>query len=193
MRAMIVVDLQNDFVKGGALALPKADEEYCYKISKKLIPKILTNAVGLTIFSQEWHPENHTTFDTYGGEWPAHCVGLTEGAEIIEPINSVLQQFGENYMLVRKGLSRDNHPYSAFGNDQENTKLNSILHYNNVTMLDVLGLATDYCVKDTVLDGLCNGYHVNLHRGYCRGLTDESEQAAVDEMQAAGALILEGD
>lgn len=171
MKALIVVDAQYDFMpvsekdysicQGGALAVRGGDE--IIPILNELLPQF-----DLVIFTMDWHPEgmkafasSHKTkkpFDTYkvkGKEdtlWPDHCIQGTRGAQIHEGINFGLIK-GEFY-IFKKGLEKDKHPYSGF----DGTGLGFFLREKNIDQIFVTGLALDYCVKDTAVDGAWLGF-----------------------------------
>lgn len=199
MRALILVDLQPDFMPGGALAVPHGDETLA--IAHRLMPKF-----DVIVATQDWHPLDHGSFatnhsGTHPGElselaglpqvmWPAHCVQGTPGAELHEslagaPITTV----------IRKGTDPTVDSYSGFFDNghRKSTGLDSWLHDHRVDQLYVLGLATDYCVKFTVLDALSLGFAVWLVIDGCRAveLAPGDGERAIAEMRAAGATIVD--
>ncbi len=149
--ALIVVDVQNDFLPGGSLAVPQGDE---------VIP-ILNDYLaafarhGLPIFAtRDWHPPNHCSFQPHGGSWPPHCVAGSEGAASA----LALELPASNTCITLKGTRPEKDAYSAF----DGTDLHVRLREQGVTRLFIGGLATDYCVLCTVEDGLKAGYTVVL-------------------------------
>jgi nicotinamidase/pyrazinamidase len=174
--ALVVVDIQIDFCPGGALAVADGDKvipvlnEYIQKFRRAHAPIILT---------RDWHPPDHSSFKEQGGSWPPHCVQNSEGARFHAALN--IPPEGE---IVSKADKKDE-AYSFF----KGTDLSTKLHERGITRLLVGGLATDYCVKETVVDGLKYGFQVFHLDDASRGVNvrpDDSERALAD-MVAAGA------
>jgi len=166
-KALIVVDVQNDFCPGGALAVPDGDQiiQYINDVMDKY---------DAVVFSRDWHPADHACFD---GEWPAHCVQDTPGAEYHKDL-----KIPENAVHIKKGMDKEHHPYSAF----DGTELAQALQHAGVTHITVCGLATDYCVLQTVLDGV-KDFKVSLLLDGMAGITPEGTAAALNKMFDAGA------
>jgi nicotinamidase/pyrazinamidase len=176
--ALLIVDLQNDFLPGGSLPVPHGDE---------VVPVInaclkLFIQHDLPIFaSRDWHPAHHCSFRVEGGPWPPHCVAGSTGAafpsELALPIRAV---------LVSKAEQPDRDAYSGF----EDTSLHQQLCQRGVTRLFVGGLATDYCVLSTVKDALNLGYRVCLLVEGIRAVDVAAGdgERAIDEMVALGAM-----
>ena len=141
---------------------------------------------GLPIFAtRDWHPEKTIHFKAYGGLWPAHCIQGTKGAEFRADL-----ALPEDAVIVSAGTASDEEGYSGFdGVDSSGVGLMELLRRPNVTRIYVGGLATDYCVKQTVLDGLKRGFSVTLLEDAVRGveLTPGDSQRAIQEMLQAGA------
>ncbi len=196
MKALVIVDIQNDFCPGGALAVPGGDE--VIEPTNKL-------AAGFDciVQTQDWHPQDHLSFASnhtdkepyetiemdYGEQviWPDHCVQGTEGAEFHPGLETSSSQ-----LIVRKGFRKHIDSYSAFfeNDDQTVTGLHGYLQERGVEDLYVVGLATDFCVKWTVLDGLKLGYNVHLVEDAVRGIDiDGSVDAAMQEMKEAGVVL----
>jgi nicotinamidase/pyrazinamidase len=174
--ALVVVDIQNDFCPGGALAV--ADGDKVVPLLNKYIQKF-SAAHAPIIFTRDWHPIDHSSFKDQGGPWPPHCVQNTQGAKFRSDL--IVPPDGE---IVSKADKKDE-AYSFF----QGTDLASNLHQRGIKRLLVGGLATDYCVKETVLDGLKYGFEVFHLDDASRGVNvnpDDSEQA-LHEMVAAGA------
>jgi nicotinamidase/pyrazinamidase len=147
--ALILVDIQNDFCPGGALAVNEGDQ--IVPAVNRLIPEF-----PLVISTQDWHPENHISFKEQGGPWPPHCVQGTRGAELHSDLktDTIAHYF-------RKASSPDKDDYSEFaGKDDRGRSLDEVLRSHGVKTLYAVGLATDYCVLETVIDGLRLGYEV---------------------------------
>ena len=174
--ALVVVDIQNDFCPGGAL--PVKDGDKVVPVLNKYIEKF--RAAGAPIlFTRDWHPPDHSSFKSQGGPWPPHCVQNSEGAKF-HP-NLAIPPDGE---IISKADKRDE-AYSFF----QGTDLARRLSERGIKRLLVGGLATDYCVKETVLDGLKYGFEV-LHlddasKGVNVNPADSEE--ALQEMVAKGA------
>jgi len=178
-QALIIVDVQNDFCPGGALAVAHADE--VVEPLNKLIDEFLER--GDPVYkSRDWHPPTTKHFKKYGGTWDKHCVQNTEGAEF----HPALRDDPRIY-VVSKGLG-DTDCYSAF----DETDLAAQLHEQGVKEVLVGGLATDYCVKSTVIDAIKNGFKVKALKDAIRGveLQPGDSERAIEEMRAAGAEIV---
>ncbi len=180
--ALIIVDVQNDFCPGGALAVSGGDE--VVTALNRVIERFAE--VGLPIIAtRDWHPERTSHFKTHGGPWPVHCVQGTGGAEFHGDL-----KLG-NAVVLSKGMLPDEDSYSGFqGTDRSGTRLATLLRGKGVERILVGGLATDYCVKHTVLDGLREGFKVVLLVDSIRAVNLEPHDGdlAIDEMVRAGAV-----
>jgi len=195
MRALILVDLQNDFMPGGALAVPQGDEVVA-------VANEMMDEFDLVVASQDWHPANHSSFASQhpgksSGDqveveglpqtlWPDHCVQGKAGARLHNALS-----VEEVDHIVKKGVDRSIDSYSAFFDNarRRSTGLEDLL--NGVKAVTILGLATDYCVKYTALDALILGFDTTLALNACRGidLSPGDVDQAVAEMQEAGVRI----
>ncbi len=178
-KALIVVDVQNDFCPGGALAVAHGDEVVgpLNTLMKEFLQR------GEPVFkSRDWHPEKTRHFAAYGGTWPVHCVQNTKGAEFHPELMDDM-----HIRVVSKGLG-DEDSYSAF----DGTDLALQLRRLGVEEVWVGGLATDYCVKNTVLDAVKEGFQVKALKNAMRPVEVNAGdgQRAIEEMQAAGAEIM---
>ena len=181
-QALIVVDVQNDFCPGGTLAVAHGDE--VIEPLNKLIDEFLER--GAPVYkSRDWHPPTTKHFKAYGGTWPVHCVQNTRGAEFHPALRD-----DPRITVISKGLG-DTDCYSAF----DETDLAARLRQQNVEEVVVGGLATDYCVKNTVLDALKNGFNVKAVENAMRAvdLQPRDGARAIDEMREAGAKIVSTD
>ena len=181
-QALIVVDVQNDFCPGGTLAVPHGDEVIAPL--NKLIDEFLDR--GDPVYkSRDWHPRSTRHFAAYGGTWPVHCVQNTKGAQFHPALRD-----DPRIKIVSKGLGETD-GYSAF----DETDLGSQLHNAGVQELIVGGLATDYCVKNTVLDALGQGFKVKAVEDAMRPveLQPGDGERAIEEMRASGAEIVSTD
>ena len=175
-RALIVVDVQNDFCPGGALAVERGDEVVAPL--NRLIGEFL--ARGLPVYkTRDWHPRRTKHFAEYGGTWPVHCVQNTRGAEFHKDLLE-----DPRVEVISKGTG-DEDSYSAF----DGTKLAEELRRRGVREVWVGGLATDYCVKNTVLDALREGFRVKAVADAMRAVNVNpgDGERAVEEMRRAGA------
>lgn len=176
-RALIVVDVQNDFCPGGALAVERGDE--VIQPLNNLIREFLERG-ELVVKSRDWHPPITKHFAKYGGTWPVHCVQNTPGAEFHPDL------IGDpRIRIISKGMG-DEDNYSAF----DGTELADLLREHNVNEVWVGGLATDYCVKNTVLDGLLEGFAVKALEEAMRAVKPEEAEKTIDEMRRAGAEVV---
>ena len=177
--AVLLVDVQRDFCGGGALAVPEGDA--VVPVCNSLIA--LADELGWPVMaSRDWHPADHCSFVPQGGQWPPHCVAKTAGAEFHPDLKLPVDA-----MIFDKGTKIDADAYSAF----DGTPAAAVLHDAGVTRLIVCGLATDYCVKATVLDALKEGFAVVVVKDGCRAVNvspDDGEKALA-EMAAAGATV----
>jgi nicotinamidase/pyrazinamidase len=178
-QALIVVDVQNDFCPGGTLAVPHGDE--VIKPLNRLIDEFLER--GAPVYkTRDWHPPVTQHFLANGGSWPVHCVQNTEGAQFHPELRD-----DPRIQVISKGVGNAD-GYSAF----DETDLATQLHNQNVEELVVGGLATDYCVKNTVLDALRHGFRVKALENAMRAvdLQPGDGDRAIDEMRDAGAEIV---
>jgi len=178
-KALLVVDVQNDFCPGGSLAVAHGDEVVAPL--NKLIEEFLER--GEPVFkSRDWHPEKTKHFTAYGGTWPVHCVQNTKGAEFHPELKDDI-----HIRTISKGLG-DEDSYSAF----DGTDLALQLQRLGVEELWIGGLATDYCVKNTVLDALKEGFRVKALTDAMRAvaLQPGDGERAIKEMRDAGAEIV---
>ena len=176
--ALLIADIQYDFLPGGALGVVGGDE---------IIPVLLRyikhfESRGLlTIATRDWHPPDHCSFQERGGIWPVHCVAGSSGAE--PPVGFLLPP---NTLIIHKGTASDKEVYSAF----ENTMLDTELRLRTVRRIFVGGLATDYCVLNTVKDALRLGYAAVLLVDGIRAVNvrPNDGRAAEEEMIRLGAI-----
>ncbi|HEY6120069.1 MAG TPA: nicotinamidase [Pyrinomonadaceae bacterium] len=179
-RALIVVDVQNDFCPGGSLAVPSGDEVVAPL--NRLIEEFLEN--GEPVFkTRDWHPPVTNHFAAYGGTWPVHCVQNTKGAEFHPDLID-----SKHIRIISKDLA-DVDSYSGF----DRTDLALQLHRLGIEEVWIGGLATDYCVKNTVLDALREGFAVKALKDAMRPVELEpgDGEKALEEMRAAGAEIVD--
>jgi nicotinamidase/pyrazinamidase len=177
--ALLLVDVQRDFLPGGSLAVPGGDA-----ILEPLAACIgRFEAMGLPIFaSRDWHPPDHCSFEVQGGSWPVHCVAGGSGAGFSDAL-----RLPASANVVSKGRSPGRDAYSAFGE----TELHSRLQASGVRRLFVAGLATDYCVLATVIDARALGYEVFVLQDAIAAveLRPGDGARALQKMSAAGAAF----
>jgi len=203
-RCLIVVDAQYDFFvvskedylngRGGALGVPDSSE--IIPVINELLPKY-----DLIIFTKDWHVEDMEAFasshegkqpfDTYinsKGEkdtlWPGHCVQNTRGADIHEGIDFDLIK--KDFYIFKKGLKKDSHPYSGFGAEG----LTEFLKEKGVDEVHIVGLATDYCCKDTAIDAVQNGFKTVFIIDGMRGINPDNSET-IEELLNYGIDIIE--
>jgi nicotinamidase/pyrazinamidase len=177
--ALIVVDVQRDFLPGGSLAVPRGDE----------VLTVLNGYIALfrqaqlpIVATRDWHPPEHCSFQAQGGPWPPHCVAGSRGAGF-----AVMLELPCESIIVSKGTAADQDAYSGF----EGTELDALLSKAGVTRVFVGGLATDYCVSNTVRDALRLGYATVLLTDAVRAVDVQAGdgERAIDEMLNAGAIV----
>ncbi len=198
MDALILVDLQNDFMPGGALAVPEGDE--VVSVANRLIPRF-----PLVVATADWHPADHASFASNQpghkiGDvieldglcqilWPDHCVQGTKGAELHPDLDR-----GGIQHVVQKGTNPLIDSYSGFFDNghKQATGLGEYLKDHGVDRVVILGLATDYCVKFTALDALQLGFETILIEDGCRAVNLKRDDGAkaLEELRAKGAKIL---
>lgn len=197
MKALVLIDIQNDFMPGGALAVPGGDEVIA--VVNALMPQF-----EFVVATQDWHPANHGSFAVnHPGKnvfeqtqldglpqtlWPVHCVQNTGGALFAPGLDT-----RRIARVFTKGMSPQVDSYSGlFDNGRRaSTGLAEWLRTQGVTHLTVAGVATDYCVKFTVLDALHEGFAVEVITAACRGvnLKPGDSERAIEEMRGRGAVI----
>ncbi|HAK55625.1 MAG: isochorismatase family protein [Vicinamibacterales bacterium] len=186
--ALLVVDVQKDFCTGGTLAVPRGDR----------VVAVLNRLVGsfdrrgaLVLASRDWHPAETAHFRDAGGAWPPHCIAGSDGAAFHDDLN-----LPEGTVVVSKGIGPTEDGYSAFdGRTDAGLPLLEALQQRQVIRLYVGGLATDYCVKHSVLDALGHGFEVTvLIDAIAAGdLSPGDGAAALEAMAAAGARLTRSD
>lgn len=198
MRALLLIDLQNDFLPGGSLAVPDGN---------RVIPVAnqAMESAELVVATQDWHPADHGSFasqhdgvsigDSFSLDglpqiaWPDHCVQGSVGAEFADALNQSCLDH-----VTQKGTDRMIDSYSGFFDNEHRraTDLHDYLQSAGIDELTVMGLATDYCVKFTVLDALQLGYRTRVLLAGCRGVNLNAGEVdrAIEHMRAAGATIV---
>ena len=199
MNALILVDIQNDFLPGGPLPVPEGD---------RILPLVnrLQPTFPLVVATQDWHPPRHGSFAAvYPGKkpgelgelaglpqvlWPVHCVQRTRGAELAPGLNTTRVA-----RVFQKGIDPEIDSYSGFFDNghRRETGLGGYLRERGVTQVFIAGLATDYCVKFTALDALRLGFEVTVIEDACRGVNLRPGDAAtaLDEVRTAGGRVVQ--
>ncbi len=175
--AVVVVDFQNDFTPGGALAVPDG-----HAIAGRLNDLAHSGDFDLVVATRDWHPPDHGSFTDRGGTWPVHCVQGTPGAELHPDLDAEAVD-----VVLDKGQDPGTDGYSGF----EGTDLAALLRTHDIDDVTVVGLATDYCVKNTALDALREGFAVTVDSTASRGVEVEEgdSERALAEVRAAGASV----
>jgi nicotinamidase/pyrazinamidase len=179
--ALILVDIQNDFCPGGALAVTEGDQVVA--VVNRLMPRF-----PLVVSTLDWHPANHVSFREQGGPWPPHCVQNTFGAELHPALHT--EHINHTF---RKASTPDSDAYSEFeGVDDERRLLDAYLKSRGVRRVYVAGLATDYCVRATTLDALRLGYETFVVTDGVRAVNVEPDDGdkALAEMREQGAHLV---
>lgn len=198
MKALIIVDLQNDFLPGGALAVSRGDEII------PLVNQLVHHPFDLIVATKDWHPKNHKSFaathDKQPGEhirlhgidqilWPVHCVQDTKGAEFAPGWNVSFV-----HRIIKKGTDENIDSYSTFFDNEhlKETGLADFLKGRNIEEIYLAGLATDYCVKYSVIDAIQLGFNTYVIEDACRGVNLQAydSDTALEEMRSLGAHII---
>jgi nicotinamidase/pyrazinamidase len=179
---LLIVDVQNDFCPGGTLPVPAGDEvvpvlnRYIERFRKEGLPIIAT---------RDWHPEKTSHFKAFGGIWPVHCVQGSEGAQFHPAL-----MLPDDAIIISKGMDPTRDDYSALhGADSSGTPLPQVLKKLGIQRIYIGGLTTDYCVKESTLEGLRQGFAVTVLTEAVRGvdLKPGDSEKALAEIKAAGA------
>jgi nicotinamidase/pyrazinamidase len=184
--ALLVVDVQYDFLPGGALGVPDGDA---------ILPRV-NRAIDLfarrglpVVATRDWHPAETRHFKSYGGAWPAHCVQGTKGARFHKDLS-----LPRGTIVVSKGMDPEEDSYSAFqAVTDQGRDLESVLRERGVDELFIAGLATDYCVRASAIDAIKRGFRVRVLKDAVRGVDVKpgDSDIATKEMRAVGAQFLE--
>lgn len=174
-KALIVVDVQRDFCAGGALA---ASDTHSLIAPLHDCIQAARRAGAAIIYTKDWHPENHSSFQTHNGPWPIHCVAETAGAELMPPLSVHPRD-----IVIHKGVSVEGQGYSAFDATELETKLREL----GVAHVAVSGIATEYCVKATALDALKAGFETVVLRDMIRSVQSQETEKILAELDQAGA------
>ena len=173
----MIVDYQNDFNPGGALAVPEGD-----RIAERINQLAASDRFDLVVATRDWHPPDHGSFTEQGGIWPVHCVQGSEGAELAPALDRANID-----VVIDKGQDPGTDGYSGF----DGTNLAQLLRERGIDRVTVVGLATDYCVRHTAIEAAQQGFEVTVDRDAVRGVDVErgDSERALEEMRAAGARV----
>jgi nicotinamidase/pyrazinamidase len=178
-KALLIIDFQNDFTSGGALEVPAGDE-----IAEPV--KRLAKEFDYVFATRDWHPTDHSSFETEGGPWPVHCVQGTHGAELHPAMRDI-----EVEEIVDVGAEREDQGYSGF----EKSKLADLLRERDVDEVAVVGLATDYCVRASAIDAAREGFDTSVVTDAIRAVdvNPGDGERALEDMRKAGAKLVTSD
>src|SRR5919106_1493866 len=173
--ALLIIDFQNDFTSGGALEVP-GGEEIAEPVRK------LVERFDVVMATRDWHPADHSSFETQGGPWPVHCVQGTHGADLHPAMKDV-----DVDLVVDVGREREDQGYSGF----EKSTLADALRERGVDKVYVTGLATDYCVRASAIDAAKEGFDTTVVEDAIRAVNVEPDDGvrAIADMREAGAKV----
>jgi nicotinamidase/pyrazinamidase len=174
--ALLIIDVQNDFLRGGALAVPRGDEVIDTINALAADPRF-----AVVIATRDWHPADHRSFAEQGGPWPAHCVQGTPGAELTDRLNREAID-----AVIDTGTRPADDGYSGF----ENPELRELLRLEEIDAVTIVGLATDVCVKHTAADALRETLRVTIMRDAIRGIDGDDSADALRRLSESGALVV---
>lgn len=198
MKGLLVVDIQNDFLPGGALGVPEGDE-----IIETVNKLQYHNEFDLVVGTQDWHPADHGSFasqyedkkpldkTTLGGLdqilWPDHCVQGTKGAQFPDQLDTRKME-----AIFRKGMEKDIDTYSAFFDNghKKDTGLAGYLHARNIDHVYIVGLAGDFCVNFSIRDALNEGFKVTLIKDCTRPINKNEFEKVLQELSELGTEII---
>jgi len=199
MKALLVVDIQNDFLPGGALGVPEGDE-----IIETVNKLQIYNKFDLVVGTQDWHPADHGSFASqYEGKnpldrttlagldqilWPDHCVRGTRGAQFPDQLDTRKME-----AIFRKGMEKDIDTYSAFFDNghKKDTGLAGYLRARNIDHVYIVGLAGDFCVNFSIRDALNEGFKVTLIRDCTRPINQSEFENVLKELSELGTEVIE--
>lgn len=182
--ALVVVDIQNDFCPGGSLAVPEGDE--VVPVLNEYIRRF--KAAGLPVYAtRDWHPAETKHFREFGGVWPPHCVQGTPGADFHPEL-----RLPEDVIIVSKGMDPNKDSYSSFqAYESDGTAFADSIRKRGIKHIYLGGLATDYCVRNSVHDALTEGFKITvlIDGSFGVNIKPHDSEKAIAEMVAAGAEL----
>ena len=192
-QALLIIDVQKDFCDGGSLAVPNSGAIFG-ALNTKIEQYIQDKKV--IVYTKDWHPPETPHFD----KWPVHCVDSSLGAEFATDLFVADNPLRHESFLVYKGLGQDD-GYSAFSNPQKILRLGrgpllvkhlaTLLRLRGITQVEIVGLATDYCVQETALEALDKGFQVTVDLDACAGVDVDGTYVAISKMYRAGIKLIE--
>ena len=188
MRSLIIVDVQNDFCEGGSLAVA-GGIDVASRIADHLAAR--RDEYGFVAATRDWHMDPGLHFSAtpdYASSWPVHCVAETDGALYRAELDRHAPFLEQVDVVVSKGQFAA--AYSGFEGESHGKHLADLLRTAGTTDVDVVGIATDYCVRATALDAVREGFTVRLLADLTAGVAPDSTRAALDEMRAAGVTVV---
>lgn len=175
--ALVVVDVQRDFCEGGALAA--ANTRSLLQPLKRFIDEARREG-ALIVYTQDWHPEMHGSFQPNGGPWPVHCVAEKSGAELMPPLRPDARD-----VVIHKGVGVYGAGYSGF----DETSLEQHLREQGISRVAVAGIATEYCVRATALDALKAKFETTVLEDLIRAVQDQDVPKVLRELEEAGVRL----
>ena len=188
-KILLIIDPQYDFING-SLAVDGAENAM-----KKL--SIFIHNYGTEydkiVLTTDWHPYTHCSFNNNGGIWNPHCIQFTKGAAIYQPIIDSLEEIKADYTILTKGTNEDREEYSVFKNAKSCVKFINICNTLNIKEIDVCGIAFDYCLKDSVKDGLryLDSVKFNVLKEFSPSIGEDSEKEFIDFVNNCERINLE--
>ena len=183
--ALIVTDVQNDFVEGGSLAVEHG-REVVGPIN--LLADQVRSGGGVVVYSDDLHPPDHSSFESQGGQWPTHCVIGTFGQEFVPDLKV-------NGPIFDKATEKDVDSYSSFGGrlrgSQKKVTLDEYLRENGITHNIIAGLALDVCVAETAIESVKLGYHTSVYLPGSRAVSSANVRNTVERLKHLGVFIIE--
>ena len=196
MNALILIDIQNDFLPGGSLEVPKGDE---------IIDNVnfIMDNYNIVVATKDWHPKDHISFASNHKNknvgqiikinnldqmlWPDHCIKDSKGSEFPKKLNS-----HKIHKIFYKGVDSDIDSYSGFYDNGKirSTGLSNFLKKSNINQVDIVGLATDYCVKYSSIDAYNEGFKTKVLCSCVRGISVQTTETAFKEMKDMGIYII---
>jgi nicotinamidase/pyrazinamidase len=173
--ALVVVDVQRDFCEGGALAA--ANTLSLLQPLQKYVEAARQQGI-IVVYTQDWHPANHSSFKVNGGPWPVHCVADTPGAELMPPLKARPED-----LVIHKGVGVNGAGYSGF----DETSLEKQLREKGIARVGVAGIATEYCVRATALDARKAKFETAVLEDLIRAVQDKNVPQVLAELKHAGA------
>jgi nicotinamidase/pyrazinamidase len=177
-KGVVIVDVQRDFCEGGVLAA--SDTGSLLTPLQDFIRTARQSGVRV-IFTQDWHPADHSSFKQNGGKWPVHCVACEPGSELMPQLNVTPSD-----VIVRKGVTSAAEGYSAF----QGTNLAEQLRLSDITSVGICGIATEYCVRATALDAAKANFDVSLLKDLIRAVDPAKSDSVMSELRNAGVRMV---